>query len=522
MVDTSQKIAQIMTMIRKKQYFVINRPRQYGKTTTLTLLELELLKSEEYLPVFISFESVDNTSYKDPKAFCAMFLKMLSKNQNIKNKDYSKYFIDSIDKVNNFDTLSDALTEILNIIEEKIVLMIDEVDKSSDNQIFLYFLGMLRDKYLKTQRRQDITFHSVILVGLHDVKSLKMRIYEEYPSVYPYSGSHIDSQEKTIIYNSPWNIATDFKVDMSFSTVEIGSMLQDYAATTGNSMDTQSISEKLYFWTSGYPFLVSKLCKIVDEEILINRENKKWEIIDIDKSVSILLKENNTLFESLSKNLQNNLELSSLIESVIFKNADVPFDLLDPIINFAFMYGMIKKNEKDNIKIHNKIFEETMTNYFVSINSRKNKSIFGKIHEPYIKSDGRLDMAMVLRKFQETVKEKYSSRDFFKSTEFLEDEVRMMFFMFLKPIINGYGFSFKEVQTGPEKRMDVVVIFRDEKFVIELKIWRGEEYHKSGIDQLHGYMKSESINTGYMLIADKTRNKQFEEWEEEGILCVVI
>ena len=35
---------------------------------------------------------------------------------------------------------------------KKVVLMIDEVDKSSDNQIFLSFLGLLREKYLKCQQ----------------------------------------------------------------------------------------------------------------------------------------------------------------------------------------------------------------------------------------------------------------------------------------------------------------------------------------------------------------------------------
>ena len=34
--------------------------------------------------------------------------------------------------------------------------MIDEVDKSSDNQIFLSFLGLRREKYLKYQQGKDM------------------------------------------------------------------------------------------------------------------------------------------------------------------------------------------------------------------------------------------------------------------------------------------------------------------------------------------------------------------------------
>jgi hypothetical protein len=76
--------------------------------------------------------------------------------------------------------------------------MIDEVDKSSNNQLFLSFLGMLRDKFLLRNMGKDKTFHSVTLAGVHDVKSLKIRPDEEQK------------------YNSPWNIAADFDIDMIF------------------------------------------------------------------------------------------------------------------------------------------------------------------------------------------------------------------------------------------------------------------------------------------------------------------
>lgn len=38
MADTSQKLKSIFNLIEKGKYFTINKPRQYGKTTTLYLL----------------------------------------------------------------------------------------------------------------------------------------------------------------------------------------------------------------------------------------------------------------------------------------------------------------------------------------------------------------------------------------------------------------------------------------------------------------------------------------------------
>ncbi|MFT8344000.1 MAG: AAA family ATPase, partial [Clostridium beijerinckii] len=42
MVDTSNKIEKILKLIDNEEYFIINRPRQYGKTTSLYLLEIKL------------------------------------------------------------------------------------------------------------------------------------------------------------------------------------------------------------------------------------------------------------------------------------------------------------------------------------------------------------------------------------------------------------------------------------------------------------------------------------------------
>ena len=44
MVDVSAKLKEVIKIIKKGKYFIINRPRQYGKTTTLYLLRKLLRK----------------------------------------------------------------------------------------------------------------------------------------------------------------------------------------------------------------------------------------------------------------------------------------------------------------------------------------------------------------------------------------------------------------------------------------------------------------------------------------------
>lgn len=67
--------------------------------------------------------------------------------------------------------------------------------------------------------------------------------------------------------NSPWNIAADFLVDMSFSAKEIEGMLNKYESDYHTGMNTEISANLIYDYTAGYPFLVSKLCKLIDERV---------------------------------------------------------------------------------------------------------------------------------------------------------------------------------------------------------------------------------------------------------------
>ena len=44
MMDNSHKISDVINLIERGKYFTLNRPRQYGKTTTLRFLVEKLEK----------------------------------------------------------------------------------------------------------------------------------------------------------------------------------------------------------------------------------------------------------------------------------------------------------------------------------------------------------------------------------------------------------------------------------------------------------------------------------------------
>ena len=147
MADTSAKLEQILYLVAKGKYFTINRPRQFGKTTMLSLLAKRLDQMNDYMAFNISFEGIGDTLFSSEEKFCPAFLRMIARSEMFTNPEIADYFEKQSFQVRNFENLSLFISRYMLHINKKAVLMIDEVDKSSDNQIFLNFLGMLRNKY---------------------------------------------------------------------------------------------------------------------------------------------------------------------------------------------------------------------------------------------------------------------------------------------------------------------------------------------------------------------------------------
>ena len=56
-VDLTPQLKKLLSLVAKRSYFVINRPRQCGKTTALNFLAQGLQVTGKYVPALISFES---------------------------------------------------------------------------------------------------------------------------------------------------------------------------------------------------------------------------------------------------------------------------------------------------------------------------------------------------------------------------------------------------------------------------------------------------------------------------------
>lgn len=466
-------------------YFVINRGRQYGKTTTLRALE-EYLK-DEYLVLSLDFQEIGTKKFSDETMFSKAFADMFCR--TLQYTDYA-YKDTLLNILSNFkadtpdiglDDLFECLSDLCKHSPQPVVLMIDEVDSASNNQVFIDFLAQLRARYLK--RDKVSTFHSVILASVYNIKNLKLKIRKE-------------SEHQ---YNSPWNIAEDFDVTMSFSSHQIAAMLEEYEADHQTGMDIRYISEEIFQYTSGYPVLVSSICKYIDEKL-----NRAWSKEGVEAAVKKILDDSTPLFESMIRHLSEYPEMKKMFQSILFQGKLISYNPDAKEMNLACMFGYTI-NRDGYIQIANRIFETRLYNCFYSEEELSNAIVnTAMMNKNYFIHDDRLDMDTVMKKFIEYFHDIYGNN----TEQFLEENGRKLFLLFLKPIINGVGNYYIEAQTRNERRTDIIVDYLGEQFIIELKIWHGNEYNERGEKQLTDYLDYYHQDKGYLLSFNFNKKKE--------------
>ena len=494
MVNTQEKQARIMSLIEYGKYFTINRARQFGKTTMLMQLNRQLNSIPEYTCIRLTFEGMGDEMFSDDEAFCKEFLIQVSESLHLNSSDSADEWLDN--SIKGFSSLGRHISKLCN--GKKIVLLVDKVDATVNNKVFLRFLGMLRSLFLKRAEKLANTFHSVILAGVHDIKNIKLKLIS--------AELHNTQNEQEGEYNSPWNIATNFDVDMFFTADEISTMLADYDNEHNVGMNISSIAKEIFRFTSGYPYLVSRVCQYIDEK------TNQWTVEGVRDAVKVISTERSVLKDDIFKNLENNKALYDFMYELLIGEGRKKVALFDPIVERCIMYGFITVDSFGVANVGNMIFEMAMTEYFISKENRTSavaKQVCNGMYEE-ITRGGKFNMELCLQKFAEHYDEIYSSAD----ETFLERHGRLIFLSFLRPLVNGVGFFHIESQFTDMRRMDVVVDYGREQFIIELKLWKGEKSQSRAYEQLLGYMDSRGLNKGYLLTFDFRKNENKERKSE--------
>ena len=225
---------------------------------------------------------------------------------------------------------------------------------------------------------------------------------------------------------------------------------------------------------------------------------RNWTVDGVQEAIKIILDENSTLFDDLTKKIEDNTDLKNLFYNLTIDNQIINYNAHDPVIKTGLMYCFLAKNDS-KLVIHNKIFEIVITNYFVSRNrtTPQFRNVKPASQNEIIR-DNFFDMELCLNRFKYHYAELYTDKDF----HFLEHSGKLIFLTYIMPLINGTGFYHYESETRDNGKMDLVINYLKQQFILEVKLWYGESRHEDAYKQLAGYLQSKNMDCGYLLTFD--------------------
>jgi len=476
-VDLTPQLDKLMALADKGAYFVINRPRQFGKTTILDFFARRLQASGNYAPALISFESFTQRADITEAEFYLKVAKQIFEELTFVGIEHVSALV-----VNNRDDFFDWARETCKSLPRKLVLLVDEIDAVPET-VVIGFLAGLREMYLQRDRKPAP--YGVGLVGVHDIKNLKARIRDE---------------SRALGSASPFNIAVDYDLP-PFSRENIRQYFSQHTAETGQAFADQVIS-RVYHVANGHPWLVSVLARTLVETIAPDRQQKILPE-HAEAAIQKLINSRNPNFESLFRNARQPGIFPIVLD--LLEGKKQRYNIQDDDVDLGVKYGVFAEHNQQ-LGLANLIYAQVLYQHFEKDLKPLNvNDIVGD--DRFADESGQLDFRLVLDKFQAFMKAKGAAVA--KHPNFAEATGQLLLMSYLDLLVNGKGWTFKEVQSG-EGRIDVMCCYKNQKEVVELKLWYGERSYEKGLEQLTQYLESESLERGYLVVFDRRDNAKKE------------
>ena len=392
-------------------------------------------------------------------------------------------FLENTELTNAFSTrrFFSKFARLLNLEygEQKIVLIIDEFDGIPKAAVS-GFLNALRHIYLTGKNR------CIYSVGIIGVKSITQLNYD-----------------RSI---SPFNIQDEFNLP-NFTVEQVRELLAQYTEETGQ-LFAPAVPEMLYKQTGGQPFLVNRFAQILTEEL----EIPKAETITMAHSREAyvhLLDEDNTNISHLLTNIRRDPRFESFLMRIASYDKGVHFSRDNEIIAELATYGVITKDTDRMCKIVSPIYQHRIMQAFKPLVNGLEHEYFPEDSETnfidYIAPDGTIALAALLNNFQAFI-----ARIGFRILQVPETPQEFvgqyLLYAYLDEFVQSIGgVMYLEVQTGRGK-IDLLIIHKQRKYIVETKIWEGERRYQAGKEQLLAYLKLEQVTEGYYVVFDHRQN----------------
>ena len=219
------------------------------------------------------------------------------------------------------------------------------------------------------------------------------------------------------------------------------------------------------------------------------------------------------LFDSLKGKLINYPIIRDKLKGILLRGATLEYSPDDEAQQQLQMFGFVR-NEHNTCVIFCRIFEMRLYKQFLGESKYDDLKQLGTSEKSAFIEDCILNVPKIMQHFIDSqkyiydrLKDETEDESENRVEKFLESEGRERFLTYLSPIINGVSTYSIEEQTRDSKRMDIVIHYLGKRYIIEVKIWRGERYNAEGEKQLIGYLDRFGLDTGYMLSFNFNKKK---------------
>jgi hypothetical protein len=464
------RLPEAQRIIEQQGYFVLHAPRQTGKTTLVLELAQQLTAAGKYAAVMLSVEvgaAFPGDVDKAEKAILGEW------------ETGAKFWLPAAfhpprwSESKAGEGIINALSEWSAACPRPLVLFIDEIDSLQD-EVLISVLRQLRSGYPRRPRGFP---WSLALVGLRDVRDYKVA-----------SGG-----SERLNTASPFNIKVESLTLGNFSAAEVGELLQQHTAETGQTFTDEAIHQA-FDLTQGQPWLVNALARQAVEFLQTDVSHPITREI-IEQAKQRLIERQDTHLDSLAERLREP-RVRAVIEPILSGDSllNVPYD----DVRFVNDLGLTRQINGNGLEIANPIYQEVIP----TVLSAVTRATLPRIAPSWLNPDGSLNPDELLNAFLRFWRQ--HGQPLLRSVHYHEIAPHIVLMAFLHRVVNGGGSLEREYAIGT-RRMDVCLRYGDFTLGMELKVWRdgGRDPLAEGLEQLDEYLNGLGLDTGWLVIFDQ-------------------
>ncbi len=483
MLPPERRLGEVLTLIEERKFFTLHAGRQTGKTTSLMWLETHLGKAATKRVVWVDLETAG--AKPDIAVVATIVLRGIDRVLSFRQPDLKRPEMSEIEAMLAVpDTaIVSYLSRLASLDPRPLVMLFDEAD-GLVGAAMVSFLMQLRQGYIE---RNAIPFpSSIALVGQRQVRDYALA--EEDRKAVRWLGT-----------TSPFNITSEALTLGPFRQSEVDELLQQHTSATGQRFEATAV-ERIWYLGQGHPWLTNALAdqvvrrEVKDRTVAVTAEH-------VDAAKEAIVHERRTHIDSLVSKLSEP-RVRRIIEPMLLGGRATQNTLND---DFAYVLGLgLIRNHGGVYEIANPVYREVIPRV---LSFDQQVQI---VAQPlsYVSAEGTLNLPKLMADWQQFWrKDGHLAAQGFS---YQEAGPHLMLMAFLQRIINGGGRIEREYGLG-RGALDLVIFWKGEQHVIEVKLRRDESTEADAIEQTAGYLDHLGLKEGWLVLFDLRKTLSWAE-----------